>query len=258
MILRSSLVHDFKQCPAKVCYKYEMGLTPIRTGATGQTKNDLEFGRLIHEAIEKFHLTDLSTALDYINQNSIVETKRKNLRTAKALIKAYATSTSLEMESLEKDFTFKVGSHTWKGRFDGTGFFQGKRWVAEHKTTNPFYLLTKPADQFIAYWIGALVHYQEVEGVLINSLDVDKLEVTQYPVTFTWEEKEEWREETKLLAETYKRYRTKGVFPRYPGACLSYNSMCPYIPLCSEPEGNRQIIMDRCYEVNESMKNLEW
>lgn len=256
MIIRSSMLKDIKSCPSKAAYKYELGLVPIAKGQ--RIKNDLEFGKLIHEAIEIFHTASIKDAIDLIDVSPMHETKRKNRQTAKVLLRRYADSNSVEIQHLEKSFQFKIGSHTWQGRFDGIGIYQGDVWVIEHKTTNPLYLQIKPNDQFIAYWLGAMIHFQNVKGVLINNLDCDKLEVTRIPVQYTKEEKEEWLDEIKITAEVYSRYRTKGVFPRNDMACHLYNSVCPYMALCSEPEGTRDMIMARCYEVKESLKLLEW
>lgn len=256
MILRSSFVKDVKNCPAKACYKYELGLVPITKTKSG--RNDLDFGRLVHNSIEVYHSDGQDAALDVIEESDFHETQRKNRSTAKALIRNYILTNHVEMISMEKSFQFKIGSHTWQGRFDGIGIYQGGKWVIEHKTTNPYYLQTKPNDQFIAYWLGAMIYYQDIEGVLINNLDCDKLKVNRIPVRFSKEEKEEWIDEMKMTAESYKRCKTKGIFPRNEQACFMYNSQCPYLPLCSEVEGTRQIIIERCYEVNEKIKNLAW
>jgi len=254
VIFRSTMLNDFKQCPAKAAYKYELGITPIQSGQS----NDLDFGALVHQAIEIYHNHSLDEAVSLIESSGMSETRRKNRSTAKALLKTYVSTNPVKMERLESDFTFKIGSHQWKGRFDGIGIYNGGRYVIEHKTTNPQYLILKPNDQFIAYWLGGFIYYQDIQGVLINSLDCDKLQVTRYPITFSKEEKEEWIEEMKAIAETYKRYKTKGIFPRNPASCFAYNRLCAYYPLCQEPEGTREMVMRKCYQHNSKMKNLEW
>ena len=254
MILRSSMVSDFKSCPAKAAYKYEVGITPIQSGRS----NDLEFGSLVHQAIEIYHNHSLDEAVSLIENSGMSETRRKNRSTAKALLKTYVSTNSVQMERTESSFSFKIGSHTWQGRFDGIGWYNGGRWVLEHKTTQPNYLILKPNDQFVAYWLGGFIYYHDIQGVLVNSLDCDKLQVTRYPVTFSRDEKEEWITEMKALAETYKRYRSKGIFPRNPGACFAFNRLCPYYPLCQEPDSSRQVIVEKCYQENSFVKNMEW
>jgi hypothetical protein len=256
MILRSSMVRDIKTCLAKAAYKYVLGIVPLSKGKG--IRNDLDFGKLMHFSIETYHTEGYDKAVRVIEDTIFHETKRKNKHVAKVLLQKYTEKTTVEMISLEKPFRFKIGSHTWEGRFDGIGRFNGKLWVIEHKTTNPFYLQTKPNDQFIAYWLGAKVYYRQVSGVLINNLDCDKLEVNIIPVTFSDVEKDEWIDEMKMTAEHYKRCLTKGIFPRNEASCYMYNSMCPYLPLCSEPEGPREMVQSRCYEVNEKLKNLAW
>lgn len=256
MILRSSMVKDIKNCPARAAYKYELGIVPIAKGKG--KRNDLDFGKLVHEMIETFHLESYDKALEKIDSFDLSETKRKNKGVAKILLQKYVQKTTVEIIALEKSFNFKIGSHTWQGRFDGIGLFNGALWVIEHKTTNPFYLQFKPNDQFLAYWLGSRVYYPDVAGILINNLDCDKLEVNIIPVTFNDVERDEWIDEMKITAENYKRCKTKGIFPRNEQACFMFNSQCPYLPLCREPEGPREMIQSRCYEVNEKLKNLAW
>lgn len=260
MIFRSSMLSTFKACPAKACYKYELGLVPY--GKTSQ-KNDLEFGSLVHNAIEHYHRTgdDIAEAMRYMDGQEIKETKRKNKATAKALVKRYASRCQVKMLVVEKLFEYPLpgpGDHIWMGRFDGIGEYQGDLWVIEHKTTRPEYLSFKPNDQFIAYYIGANRIYGDVKGVLLNNLDCDKLDVKTTPITFTRDEVEEWKEEIAATAEVYSTYKRLGIFPRNSGACKMYNSRCSYYPLCTEPEGSRGLIQERCYVVNEEAKKLQW
>lgn len=256
MILRSSVLTEFKTCPAKCFYKYELGLVPLSQGQ----RNDLAFGKLIHESIETFHETSsLDSAMDYIRDKDIRETKAKNKQTAKSLIKSYVIDNPVEMEEVEYEFSFPIGDYTWQGRLDGKGKYRGGKWVVEHKTTNPFYLNLKPNDQLISYLIGAEETFDEnIDGILVTNLDCDTLKVTYYPVTFNEEEKLEWKEETRLIADVYETYKSRGMFPRNPSSCMAYNRLCPYHVLCSEPEGSRTNIMERCFETNKEVKNLEW
>ena len=256
MILRSSMVSDIKACPAKAFYKYELGLQPIQKG--NPSKNHLSFGRIVHEAIEKFHLGSLDAAIKLIDESNLFETRRKNKQTAKALIKTYSMRINFEMEIMEKEFSYGIGDHVWQGRYDGIGFYNGHRWVIEHKTTNPFYLQFKPNDQFIAYWIGANKDYGEVKGVLLNSLDCDKLEVETIPITFSKDEQDEWLDEICRVANMYENFKHEGVFPRNPGACKLFNSLCPFYALCSEPEGTRENVVRHCYTEDEKLKTLSW
>lgn len=258
MIFRSSMLSTFKACPAKACYKYELGLVPY---GVKRKKNDLEFGSLVHDAIEKYHLAgdDLGEALAFIEETDIQETKRKNKMTALALVKRYAQKCEIKMLAVEKLFDFPLANgDTWMGRFDGIGEWHGDLWVIEHKTTNPEYLTFKPNDQFLAYYIGACYLFGDIKGVYLNNLDCDKLDVRSTPITFNRDEVEEWKDEIAATAEAYATYKRLGIFPRNSGACKMYNSKCCYYPLCSEPEGSRTVIQERCYVVNEEARKLQW
>jgi len=258
MIFRSSMLSTFKSCPAKCCYKYELGLVPY---GVKRKKNDLEFGSLVHNGIERYHLSgdDLGAALEFMENEDIPETRRKNKTTAQALVKKYAATNEVKMIEVEKLFQYPIGDHTWMGQFDGIGEWNGELWVIEHKTTNPEYLQFKPNDQFIAYYIGANILYgNEVKGVLIDNLNCDKLDVKRTPVTFNKDETEEWKDEMAATAEVYMTYKKLGIFPKNAGGCMAYNSKCTFMPLCTEPEGSRGIIQERCYVVNENYKKLQW
>jgi hypothetical protein len=255
MLVRSTFLGTVKACPCKAYYKHILGLQPIANG----TRNTLPFGRLIHDAIELFHNETLDKAIKFIEKSDVPETKRKNKNVAKVLLQQYARKSDFfVMEEPEKEFSYQIGKHTWKGRFDGIGTCNGKRWVIEHKTTIPYYLLFKPNDQFIGYWVGAKRHYGDVAGVILNNLDCDKLVVNKFTIEFNDIEEEEWLEETEAVLDAFQGWYKYGVFPRNPGACLLYNTKCSYHPLCSEPESSRGLIMNKCFVKNENLINLEW
>lgn len=260
MLIRSSFLSTFKACKAKAFYKYELGLKPLRTT---HVKNDLDFGSLVHDTIEQYHLNgdDAGKAMAFLESREIKETRRKNKATAKTLVQRYIAQCEVKMLRVEKLFSYVIpgpNEHVWLGRFDGIGEWAGERWVIEHKTTKPEYLIHKPNDQFIAYYIGANRLYGGVKGVLLNNLNCDKLEVTTTPITFAQDEVDEWIDEINAVADVYEMYKKLGIFPRNSNACKMYNSLCSYFPLCTEPEGSRHLIQERCYTLDEQSKSLSW
>ena len=254
MIVRSSFLSEMKLCIARAHFMYDLGL--VRTG--GSPNPDLFFGSAMHKAIEIFHKQGLREAKIHLNELVFPPHGKKTLGCAISLIEIYAASKPPKLLVAEKDFTYKIGHHEWKGRFDGIAKVNNSLYVVEHKTTNPFYLLMKPNDQFISYWAGARIYFDDVAGVLINSLDPARREVNRYLITFSVEELEEWREETKLLLSFYSLCKTKGAFPKTPSACKAFSRDCPYLPICTATSGQKQLVIDRCYNVCREQKELDW
>ena len=254
MIVRSSFLSEMKLCKARAHYMYDLGLVKKSDGVNP----DLFFGSAIHKAIETYHKVGFAAAKEFLEGQTFQYHPKKTPSAAMTLLELYVASKPPKLLVAEKNFSFKIGRHEWRGRFDGIAKVDGSLFVIEHKTTSPYYLLLKPNDQFISYWAGARVYFSEVAGVLINSLDPSRLEVNRYLVTYTPEELEAWREETKLLLSFYQLCRTKGVFPRTPSACKAYGRDCPYLPLCNSHISMQQMIIDRCYNVCREQKELDW
>ena len=254
MILRSSQVATFKACPAKAFYTFELGLTPIKKGFN----IDLFFGSALHKAIEIYRLKNAIEATKYVNSLKFQETPRKNKSTLLSLVSQYIRDNNVEIIEPEKFFSFKVGSHIWKGRFDGICRYNNSLWVEEHKTTNPQYLLLRPNDQFIAYCLGGKVFYHEISGMIINLFNVDKISIEKKFLSFSKDDYEDWIDNMKMTAEFYTRCRHKQIFPENPGACHMYNRPCTYLSICSTSPGNRNMIVKNYFETNDSQRKLEW
>ena len=255
MKVRSTQIATFKQCPAKAYYRYELGLRKKNTSKGV----DLLFGSMLHDAIDAFHTTeDARAGLDVINSTELPFDKIKNQANGRALYVKYVKENPIQVISSEKSFSFKIGNHDWVGRFDGVGKFNGLLYVLEHKTTKPMYLQTKPNDQFIAYWAGALIFYNDISGIIINSLDPTKIALERIFVNYSREEFYEWRDEMKATIEYYVRCRTKGSFPRHPFSCKMFNRQCIFHEICSEPAVSRQTIINMLYEEDKQSKELSW
>ena len=254
MIFRSSLVSTFKICPQRANYAYGMGLRP-----KGDMPNiDLYFGKVVHKAVEIVHKSSLDDAVAYLEAAEFPPSRRKTKARAKSLVKIYAATNPVKITETERDFELKIGQHTWIGRLDAVGEFQGDLWVVEHKTTNPRYLTIKPNDQFMSYYGGASTYFHDVKGVFVNNFDVDKIEIYRYPTTFEHQEFDAWLDEIKLVLEYYSRCNTRGVFPRSTEGCFAYYRECPYMTLCKADSSSLAYIMSKCYYVDENAKELSW
>jgi len=255
MVIRSSVLAEFKLCPRRAHYAYDLGL--FRKG--GRPSVDLVFGKAVHKAVEIFHkVGSLDSALQALNDFDIPPDRDKNIDRARLLVTMYVQGKPLTLVESEKDFSFKIGRHVWKGRFDGIADVNGALYVVEHKTTKPFYLQTKPNDQFIAYWGGARITNKDVQGVIINNFDVERCEVRRILVSFSWEEFQRWREETKLVLSFYQRCKTSGIFPKSPFACKAYGRECSYRILCTADLETRKRIIEDFFETNQEAVDLSW
>lgn len=233
---------------------YDLGLVLKGGGANP----DLFFGSAVHKAIELYHKKGKDEAVEYLMGLDFPSHGVKCKTNAITLLNMYEASKPPKLLVAEKNFTFRIGRHEWRGRFDGIAKVNGALYVIEHKTTKPYYLQFKPNDQFISYWMGARVYFSDVAGVLVNSLDPQRLEVNRYLVSFNTDELEQWREETKLLLSFYSLCSTKGVFPKTPSACKAFGRDCPYLPLCKADSSQKQLIINRCYNISREQKELAW
>jgi len=254
MICRSSQISEFKACAASAYYRYDLGLSP--TG--GKPDPHLFFGRVLHKAVDILHKEDVYSALDFLERTEWTDSRTKTKARAKSLLKIYATNNKVVLVDTEREFSFRIGKHTWRGRWDGAGVYGRGFWIVEHKTTKAPYLIVKPNDQIIAYWAGGRkVYGEKLQGVIVNQFDVERLQVYTFPVTFTVDEYLAWRKEILLVLDYYERCR-ETAFPMSTSACYRYHKPCAYMPICMAEQSTKKVIMDRCYTVSQEVKNLAW
>lgn len=254
MLIRSSVLSEIKLCVQRAYYTYELGLVPKRA----KPSVDLIFGSLVHKAIEIYHKESREASYAYIKDYVFEETNLKNKRKAVTLLEIYNRQDPLNLIENEKDFTFKIGKHIWKGRFDGVAEHFSQIYVVEFKTTNPYFLTHKPNDQFVAYWGGGRIFYRNVAGVILVDLDPKSLVVSRSVISFTRDEFLKWREETKLVISYYQRCITAKKFPKTPSACKSYGRNCPFLILCTAQEEIHDRIIEEYFDVSKEQKEKSW
>ena len=254
MLIRSSVLSEIKLCVQRAYYTYELGLVSKKA----KPSVDLVFGSIIHKAIEIYHKESREVAYAFLRSCNFEETNLKNKRKAVLLLEIYIRQNGFKYIAVERNFSFKIGKHVWKGRFDGIVEYNGELYVVEYKTTNPYFLIHKPNDQLIAYWAGGRISYQNVAGVILISIDPRSLTVNRTVVSFTWDEFLEWREETKLVISYYQRCLTAKKFPKTGGACKSYGRNCPFLILCTAQEEIREKIIEEYFDVSKEHKEKSW
>lgn len=257
MILRSTFIGDAKSCPKRAFYRYEKGLYV----KTDKVNPDLFFGTVIDQLVETYHLEGFEVAEDQLNSiRDWPDHPKKTYQTAKMLLVAYAKNKiPMTYVKPQQSFSFDLGEHVWIGRYDGVGEKNGKLWLIEHKTTKPLFLVTKPNDQFISYFIAGRIHYgPDLEGMVINSFDVETKDVKRIFIHYTDEEVDAWKEETKIWADNYERYREMDCFPKNPSSCYQYGRNCEFRDLCETSPKMARILESSLYSVNDKLKNMAW
>lgn len=266
MIVRSSLISTFKRCNALAYYQYGLGLVPD----TEEKNIDLTFGTLVHDAVDMFHKTgDIKDALSLIETTQLPGNhKRKNNAIAKALLreysKRYPSVKLLESETSKiagQDLSFSIGHHLWKLRLDSVLIYQSRKWVGENKTTRRDYLLIRPNDQFISYYIAAKNVDQDISGVMISIFDSEVVNVDAIFFTPSVSECTEWMKEMEFTIDSLEHCAAELIFPMNPYACYQFgpNRACYCLPLCQarSPE-DRERLIQKYYKVNEEAVNLSW
>ena len=238
MIIRSSMMGTFKSCPTKYKYIYVDGLRRAKPDNEAENPH-LYFGSALHKAIELYHQEGKEAADKvWVEYDKRCATAKKNPRIGKSLMRRYAEN-PLEPICLEKDFQFNIGNHVWQGRFDMIVEYGGMKMVVDHKTTSFGFDQLKPNDQFTAYYLGAKIYYKDIEGVIVQVLNVSNGKIDRLIINYSEAEIEEWREETKLMLAHITRCTNSGVFPKSK-TCSYWGKACQFKILCTSPPAARE------------------
>lgn len=247
-------------------YEYGLGLIP-----DGKEKSiDLTFGSLVHDAVDIFHKTgDIKDAILLIESSDFASThKRKNKAVAKALLQQYAKKCPnlrlIESETTKlcnQDLAFNVGRHLWRLRIDSIIVHENRKWVGENKTTKRDYLLIRPNDQFISYYIAAKRIDPEISGVMIQSFDPELVSVEPIFFSPTAQECEHWLKEMEFTIDHLERCALENIFPSNPSACLQFGASraCYCLPLCqAQFKEDKERLIAKFYKINEEAVALSW
>lgn len=101
-VLSASALSTWRQCPRKFYYAYE-----LRRRKVGETSKPLWFGKLIHAAIETYHLEGIDAALERASDSERTPNEHDRAH-ARALVRGYDArwgSEPLRIIATEKPFT---------------------------------------------------------------------------------------------------------------------------------------------------------
>jgi hypothetical protein len=167
----------------------------------------------------------------------------------------------------------------YSGILDAVGIFCGETCVVDHKTTTlvkgakgePAYFNSmfassfKPhsATQGYAWGLSKFLN-KPVFMVLINAIGVHTLRIlspnftvkdwlclAKFTISYSPEEIEEWRLGTIQLVKEMLRCKLESKWRQNTGACFNYMKPCPYLELCSKPEGARGMLKNSLYQHDE-------
>lgn len=259
MIVRSSFFAAIKECPYKAHLKYNLGLARI-----GHMNVDTFFGAILHDAIDVYNKTgDIEDGIKCLQSVEWPPHKVKNTSRAIVLLRIYVkeSPTDGSRKFSEREFSFPIGNHTWKGRFDSLLENNNGEFVEENKTTKPRFLQLKPNDQFISYVYGAQILYNKrFAGIIINDLDPEKIALTRQYISYTDAEFEHWLKETEVALNAFEFYNETSTYPKHPNSCNSYgvDHQCEFYTLCTTPKDMVEKMMQTQYGIDRKSKELSW
>lgn len=252
MIFRSSQVEEAKRCVARAYYKYHLGLR-----ASG-AKEDIHlfFGKAVHSAIQITYESSLEDGIDYLQSLLWPVSRVKSKQVAISLLRQLYYKFDYKVIACEKEFSFPIDDDNWYGRYDMIAKKDGETVVVDFKTSNPYYLLTKPNDQFAAYYIG-INQDEDVKKFIICNLDPNELNITFIPIRYTEKDVSSWLEEFRLWKDYYKSCINSGIIPR-TNSCFDYGRKCEYHDICVSSEDIRPKVIKNCFIEDEKQKRMEW
>ena len=256
MIYRSSQISTAKTCIAKSYFKYHLGLVPKGSGGKNP---DLFFGTAVHDAIEIYLNSGIEAANEHLDLLDWPARTQKTLAIAKILLNLFSLKFKDKMLYTEKYFEIEISPDmTLKGKYDLIAENSSGIYVGEYKTTNPFYLMFKPNDQFISYFIASQVDFGEINKVVVYNLDPNSMNIALSLVTFAKEEIDVWLNQTEMFLRFYQQCCDDDIIVKNPGACINFNRKCPYFELCSSTPSVMNMLIEAAFEINEEAKNLSW
>jgi len=243
------------RCPAEAYFRYHLGLVP-----KGQRQNpDLFFGTAVHKAIEIGLAEGRVAALNYLEgllwPPSKTKTKKAAIILVTSLLRADLPFTP---QKTEQSFKIPLGKHTVAGRFDIVGQSKNGTIIADHKTTAPAYLVTKPNTQFILYSYAAKKLYEDFDRFWVINLDPNLCTIKTIPVYYSDAEMEQWQASIMRYLDYLESEFEQG-FPFMHDSCIRfYKHFCSYHDICTASESVREKIISGCFEINTDLRDLTY
>jgi hypothetical protein len=201
----------------------------------------------------------MEKALEHIENTQIPPDRVKTPEVAATLLKIYNSRNKVKIIVPEREFSFDGLNFTWQGRDDGIGSLDEALYVVEHKTTDPWYLLLNPNDQFISYYIGAKTTFPDVQGIIVNNFDPKKVDLYQHIIIYSDDEINNWIKETEIFTDFLLSCQKENIWPRNENSCRAYGRLCEFHLLCAERNNTmRTTIMTKCYKECEKLKDKAW
>jgi len=256
MIYRSSQINTAKRCIAKAYFQYNLGL---RKKGSGKKNPDLFFGTAVHKAIEIFVLENHEKAIIYLDSLDFPSNSAKTKAIAKVLLNLFTQKFKDKLLYSERYFALPLSDKIkLLGRFDLVAENLSGIYIGELKTTIPYYLLYKPNDQFISYYIAGKQEFKNVDKVVLYNLDPNSVDLIVSFIYYTKKEVEDWKKEMIAFINYYQSCVDTNTIVRSPGACLDFHRRCEFHELCTADDNVRKLLIESSFETNEEVLNLRW
>jgi hypothetical protein len=150
------------------------------------------------------------------------------------------------------------------GHLDRVVEYAGGLYWMDQKTTKStitprFFDQFKPHNQFMGYtWAGQAILHSPVKGGIIDAaqIAVGFTRFERYPVTFTRDQLDEWRENTLETIARAQEATRRGKFPMNLASCGNYGG-CPYRTLCQRSPSVRGNFIEGDYEHREPWEPIK-
>ena len=160
----------------------------------------------------------------------------------------------------------------YKGKIDGA--WERKRdsrpFIVDHKTTSQlgamFLAKAKPNHQYTGYLLMAEILGIPAQGLIINAINTSKtahdgkrrakgpVPFDRIPTTRTKEDFAKFIEDMKYKADMIGGYIEAGHYPKNaPDSCVSFNTKCEFMTLCTSPDRTHKSLIDSEYVVSDWM-----
>jgi hypothetical protein len=272
ILIDNQVLTDYS-CPRYGYYRHIRNWTTKNEGAA------LSFGLSMHSALHSLHDThDLVTAGIVLSE--AMDGKGDDLRTVEKGIEIVEEYNRRFGDEKWKDlveggevkgsipiYEDKELSIIYVTRIDRPGWLDGELWFKEWKTSSrPGGFIVKPNQQITGYcWAMRSMFDQPILGALVELLGVFKSSkngqrsvgygpnksmvsiIERVPVVIAEWETQEFVEDVVSKTKEILQYRASNYWPKKTSFCGMWSG-CPYIPLCSSPVSQWDLIVESTYD----------
>lgn len=153
----------------------------------------------------------------------------------------------------------------WTGRIDLILRREGRIFIMDHKTTSmmgpQYFKEFDLSSQVYGYlWAASTLLQQPVAGFIVNAMAFRKptpkgkpYEFQRYPIPADDSLLKEWQVDTMHIVSDFVEMAKRAYFPKHTKWCVGKYGPCPYLPICSLPPHQRDLML-----MSGNYKTVEW